>query len=207
MTPHVIERTRVPRWVYGAVAAWLVVTATCLALVWRYKAKPGEAAVAPAHWPEATTIKRVSNLPTLVMFAHPECPCTKASLAELEGVMARVGGKVSATVVFVRPPGVDVGWEVTDLWRRAEAIPGISVQTDIDGVEAERFGVRTSGQVLLYDASGALSFFGGITDARGHVGDNVGRERLLSFIESHAADSPTAHVYGCELLGQARRQP
>jgi hypothetical protein len=141
------------------------------------------------------------------MFAHPECPCTKASLDELSAVMTRITGQASVWVVFVRPPGVDDRWEDTELRRRAEAIAGVSVRTDLDGVEAERFGARVSGQVLVYDASGDLGFAGGITGSRGHVGDNIGRQRLLSFIESHTADAPTAHVYGCELLGQARRSP
>jgi hypothetical protein len=205
MAEHV-EQIR-PRWVYPVVAAWLVATTVCFALVWRYKARPGEPAAAPAHWPERSAIPHGAELPTLVMFAHPECPCTKASLEELSAVMARVAGKVSASVVLVRPPGVDDGWEDTELRRRAESIPGISVRVDIDGVEAARFGARVSGQVLLYDASGALRFAGGITQARGHIGDNVGSQRLLSLIESHAADAPTSHVFGCELLGEARREP
>jgi hypothetical protein len=200
-------QSRPQRWIYSAVAVWLVVTTACMALLWRYKARPGAPAAAPSHWPERSTIPRSADRQTLVMFAHPECPCTKASLEELSAVMTRVGGNVRAWVLLVRPPGVDEGWENTELRRRAEAIPGISVRTDIDGVEAARFGARVSGQVLLYDASGALSFAGGITDSRGHVGDNVGRQRLISFIESHTADAPTAHVFGCELLGQARRKP
>ena len=200
-----ITRSRPRRWVYAAVAAWLVATTACMALLWRYKARPGEPAAAPAHWPERSAIPRIANLPTLVMFAHPGCPCTKASLEELDAVMARVSGKVNAWVMIVQPPGVEPGWDDGELRQQAQAIRGVTVRTDVDGAEAVRFGAHVSGQVLLYDADGALRFAGGITAARGHEGDNVGRERVLSWIESHTADAPTAHVYGCDLLGETRR--
>jgi hypothetical protein len=176
-----------------------------MALLWRYKARPGAPAEAPTRWPDASAIPHVSGVPTLVMFAHPECPCTKASLEELAIVMSRVAGKVTATVLFVRPPGAGPGWEDTDIRRRADAISGVTVRVDLGGVESERFGAKTSGQVVLYDGTGALRFAGGITGVRGHVGDNIGQQRLLSWIESSAADAPSANVYGCELFGDARR--
>ncbi len=50
------------------------------------------------------------------------------------------------------------GWEKTDLWRTASALPNVTVVRDDDGREAERFGAATSGQTLLYDARGELIF-------------------------------------------------
>lgn len=205
MAEHVLDRASAPRWIYGIVAAWLVATTAGMALMWRYKARPGEPAAAPAHWPDRSTISRVAGLPTLVMFAHPECPCTKASLEELSAVMGRASGKVTAWVVFVRPPGAHDDWEDTGLRRRAESIAGVSIRTDVDGIEAERFGAHVSGQVVLYDAAGVLRFAGGVTGSRGHVGDNLGRQRVLSVIETQTVDAPTTYVYGCELSGEARR--
>src|SRR5262249_10627166 len=139
------------RWVYAAAAAWLVVTTTCMVLVWRYKARPGDPADAPRQWPATGMIARDVALATLVMFAHPECPCTAASLEELAAVMSRVGGRVTAWVVFVRPHEVGEQWNDTSTRRRAEQLPGVSVMIDDDGREAARFGARVSGQVLLYD--------------------------------------------------------
>lgn len=187
-----------------AVAAWGIAVAAGLVLFWRYKAAPGTPADAPAQWPAVTEISRSSARPTLVMFAHPECPCTKASLEELAVVMSRAHGKVDAWVLFLRPHGVPAGWEDTDTRRRAEQIAGVQVRIDVDGRIADQFGVRVSGQVLLYDATGSLRFAGGITGVRGHVGDNAGRQRLLSLIEQDTADAPTAHVFGCELFSRGR---
>jgi hypothetical protein len=193
------------RWLKVAVAAWLLAVITCMALLWRYKSRPGAPAEAPARWPAGSTILHVSGVPTLVMFAHPECPCTKASLEELAVVMARTTGKVTATVLFVRPRGAGPGWEDTDIRRRADAISGLNVRADLGGVEADRFGAKTSGQVVFYDDTDTLRFAGGITGVRGHVGDNIGRQRLLTSIEEGAADAPNANVFGCELFGDTGR--
>ncbi len=43
-------------------------------------------------------------------------------------------------------------------------------------------GSSTSGQVLLYDPSGRLAFSGGITAARGHVGDNAGSDAIVGLV-------------------------
>ncbi len=120
---------------------------------------------------------------TLVMFAHPQCPCTRASLAELERIISKSQGTVTPWIVFYKPSHTDDGWERTDLWRTAAAIPGAHVISDPDGAEARHFHVATSGQTLLYDAEGRLLFSGGITAARGHEGDNLGKNRSDRLVE------------------------
>jgi hypothetical protein len=88
------------------------------------------------------------------------------------------------------------------LWRDAAAIPGVHPIEDIDGGEIRKFGAATSGQVLLYDASGRLQFNGGITASRGHAGDNDGRDAVASLLRSGRAPLHTAFVFGCSLLGE-----
>src|SRR5262249_44484237 len=58
---------------------WLVATASGMSLVWDYEYSPGDPAVAPARWPEASLLERTPGRATLVMMAHPHCPCTRAS--------------------------------------------------------------------------------------------------------------------------------
>ena len=48
---------------------------------------------------------------------------------------------------------------------------------------------KTSGQVVVYDAKGALLFSGGITAARGHMGDNAGRDRITALLRGDTAAS------------------
>jgi hypothetical protein len=131
------------------------------------------------------------------MVVHPRCPCSRASITELNVLMGRARDRLEAWVVFVKPNGVAEDFTATDLFRRASEIPGVSIHIDEGGVEAKRFRVATSGQALLYDRSGRLAFNGGITDSRGHEGDNDGLERLLALAMNDAQGSSSSAVYGC----------
>ena len=133
------------------------------------------------------------------MLAHPQCPCTRASVAELAQVMARVQGKVRAYVLFYTPPESSVEWQDTDLRRSAAQIPGVTVLSDIDGAEGQRFGAETSGHTFLFDSKGHLLFNGGITASRGHSGDNAGESALISLINDHKTDRAETFVFGCAL--------
>src|ERR1700722_10952551 len=81
-------------------AVWLCVIGTGMAALWKYESLPGARLAVPASWPSGSHISRVSGVATLVMFAHPRCPCTRASIGELEKLMAQSHGLVRAHVVF-----------------------------------------------------------------------------------------------------------
>jgi hypothetical protein len=135
----------------------------------------------------------------LVMFVHPRCPCTRASLSELNAIANIAGSRVSTAVVFLRPEGMPGGWERTDSWSSAARIPGATLLSDHGGIEAARFGADTSGYVVLYDPEGRLLFSGGITGSRGQAGDNWGRRQVLSLVMEHRTDRLAHAVYGCPL--------
>lgn len=166
----------------------------------KYEFWPGVASTA-VKWPEGAAAVRASDRPTLVVFAHPQCPCTRATIAELELVMGQCSDRIAARVFFFKPGGVSSDWAKTDLWQAAEAISGVSVVADVDGIEARRFGSVTSGQALLFSADGRLIFSGGITAARGHVGDNDGRSAVVSLAQSGSAERAATPVFGCSLTG------
>lgn len=166
-----------------------------------YSNAPGDAGAPPARWPEESRIPLDPGKPTLVFLAHPRCPCTRASLGELELLLAEAQGLVSAHVVFIRPAGTAEAWAETDLWRAAEAIPGVSIYRDDSGVETRRFGSETSGETLLYEPDGHLAFQGGITVARGHSGDNPGRDTLLALLRDGTAQRRETPVFGCRMFG------
>ncbi|MBN8229747.1 RedB protein [Corallococcus macrosporus] len=185
-------------WLVLAGALWLGGIGTGVAALARYSLTPGAAPVPTVTWPEGTRLSRLAGRPVLVMLAHPKCTCTRASLAELAEVMAHARGRADAYVLFLRPEGLEDGWEQGDLWRTAASIPGVTVLRDPDGVEAKRFGATTSGHVVLYGADGRLRFSGGITVARGHVGDSPGREALERVLLEDGEGGGTP-VYGCAL--------
>ena len=179
---------------------WVLFVAIGFLMLAEEEFTPLEAGPQVALFPRNSALQLVSDKPTLVLFAHPHCPCTRASLHELDGLLAQTQNRVSAIVVFTIPDGVPAGWEQGDLWNSATTIPGLHVIRDPGGREAHRFDVEGSGHVLLYASSGKLLFSGGITASRGHEGDNVGRSAVVSFIlEGHASVSQTP-VFGCSLL-------
>jgi hypothetical protein len=178
---------------------WLATVAYGLSVFLNYDNKPGNVGTTPQSWPGAN-FERATDRPTLVMVAHPRCPCTRASVGELAQIMARVQGKVVAYVLFVQPSNSGADWEETDLRRSAEKIPSVTVLSDIDGVEASRFGAETSGHTFLFGADGRLLFSGGITKSRGHAGGNAGESAIVSLVNNHPADRNSTFVFGCALV-------
>lgn len=179
--------------------AWLFVVVAGLAGMAVHANRPGRPAAAPATWPTSSRLSRDVARPTLVMLVHPQCDCTRASLAELGKLMTHAGARVRAYVVEMRPVGMPTDWDDTGLRRTAASIPGVTVVVDDDGREVERFGAETSGQTLLYSAEGHLLFSGGTTAARGHEGDSAGVAAMLAFIGGDAGAPTSAPVFGCEL--------
>jgi hypothetical protein len=133
------------------------------------------------------------------MLVHPECSCTLASLDELGVIMSRMRGKVSGWVLFAMASQTRERAEDGASWSKAEHIPGVRLLRDPQAREAARFGALTSGHTVVYDQTGRLIFSGGITGARGHEGDNPGREILLAALGSGADRSSKYRVYGCPL--------
>ena len=196
--PSPRHRTRV--WLWAATLVWFCGVGSGLWVLWAYENGPGVAAQAPPHWPIGTSLARATDGPTLLFVAHPQCTCTQASLDELAEILARAPKRTRTYVLFLRPSTVDASWEQTDLWRRASALPNVSVLRDADGREAKRFGVETSGQALLFDREGTLIFSGGITGSRGHRGENAGETALVSLLTRGDSDRRASNVFGCPLF-------
>lgn len=190
---------RIPLSLILASSLWLVVIVVGSLALSRYKNTPSPEERAPPEWPVASRLRHAGQLPTLLLFAHPRCSCTQATVGELERLMARSQGLVSTHVVFYRPVGSTPDWARGKLWDAAAAIPGVRVQDDEGGREALLFHAGTSGHAVLYDPSGRLSFDGGITAARGHAGDSAGLSALMSLLHHGAAEQPFTSVFGCLL--------
>ena len=179
---------------------WLLVISIGLWMLWGYENTPGKAAEPPREWPADSKILPARDHATLVMLAHPHCPCTRATIGELASIMAHSQGRLTAYVLFLKPTGFSEEWEKSDLWQSAASIPGVTAVIDDEGAEANRFHAATSGQTVLYDAGGRLLFSGGITASRGHYGDNAGQSAIVSLVNSGAADLTETSVFGCPLF-------
>ncbi len=180
---------------------WLACVALGMRFLLNYDHTPGRVSAVPDEFPERSTVLAATDRPTLVMLAHPRCPCTRASIGELAQIMAELHGQAKAYVVFAKPADSGADWNDTELWRRVAEIPGVTPVGDDDGREARRFGVETSGHTLLFAANGRLLFSGGITQSRGHAGGNAGESAIVSLVKYQRADRMQTPVFGCSLVG------
>ena len=187
---------------WGAIVlAWIGAVTIGMRVLLAYEYTPGPAATAPEAWPQSARVPAPRLRPALVLLMHPQCSCSRATVGELARLMAHVHGRVDAYVLMLDPfGGRNDTWAQSDLWTAASAIPGVRVMLDRDGADARRFGASTSGQALLYDVAGRLRFNGGITDARGHEGDNAGRASLESIVLDGNAATGRTSVFGCGLF-------
>jgi hypothetical protein len=183
----------------AAVLVWLLVLSSGFGSLIAYQMRAGAPAVAPGAWPTATGLRLDPQRVNLVMFAHPKCPCTDASLEELKIVLTRGRGRISPTICFFDPAGMPTDWAQTRLFRDAKGIPGLNVVVDLNGAIAAKFGAMTSGQVLVYDGEGRRLFAGGITGSRGHSGENRGRALVLALASGDSSEAEQTPVYGCAL--------
>ena len=143
----------------------------------------GEMALDPAH--------------TLYFFLHPECSCSRASLAEAEKVLLSLPDVSSVrleAIVYTSPEVAyqedgrfsgDLDWKIT---------------LDEEGAIASRFGIEASGHVVVADYQGQILFTGGVTASRGHRGANA-HSVLLNEALNNVAPQKRAPiqtpVYGC----------
>jgi hypothetical protein len=153
----------------------------------------------PPAFPPESHIKRDVQRSTLIFFAHPKCPCTRASLRQLARLMNDADGKLQAYVVFIKPKDESQEWTETDLRVNAEAIPNVRVLIDEEERETKIFNAQTSGLILLYDRDGNLRFDGGITASRGHEGDNAGSRAIFEILTEEAVKRAETAVFGCPL--------
>lgn len=183
-----------------AVCAWLIAAGLGSAKLLNYETAPGPDRDAPARWPHGSHVARSGAMPTLLMFIHPECPCSRASLGELARLLAQCPARARVCVLMLDVDGLPRDATETPLWHDAAAIPGVTVLRDTGGAAARAFHGATSGLTLLYGASGELLFAGGITATRGHAGDNAGRSALRALLQGAAPEHTVTPVFGCPLF-------
>jgi hypothetical protein len=183
---------------------WVTCLVAGLAFALRYAADPGASARAPATMGAAGVASTGSPWPAdkfrLLVFLHPQCPCSRATVGELDRIVARAGSRACIRAFFLSDPARDEAWTKSATWRSAAAIPGVEVIADPSGLAAQAYGARTSGETLLYSPAGELVFHGGITAARGHAGQNAGSDTIVAVLRGERALIAVAPVFGCALF-------
>jgi hypothetical protein len=185
------------------VPTWFVAV-ICMAIVFAvHETKPGLADVSRIQELSPVSFAVPGFTPKLLIFLHPECPCSAASVENLARIMARCQRRVDAEIFIYQPSNQPDSWSRTSVWESARNIPGVSVHFDKDAHLAKAYGAATSGQTLLFDEAGRLIFAGGITPTRAHSGDSEGADAIVALVLGFArphASLWTTPVYGCEIF-------
>lgn len=186
--------------IFLLVVLWLTAAVSGTVYLNRFEITPAERSPSyPSVFPPESRLELDPLRPTLIFFAHPKCPCTRASLHELARLMANIDGKVTAYVVFIKPAGASEDWADTPLRAEAEAMLNVQVIIDGENRESNIFNAQTSGLTLLYGRDRNLRFNGGITAARGHEGDNAGSRKIFDIVTSVDDMTGESLVFGCPL--------
>jgi hypothetical protein len=185
-------------------SSWLVAVGLGLWVLFDYQMTPASVAAVPRRWPTGTTLRLDPEKPTLVMFVHPHCPCSRASLHELQVLVTHCGQQLRSIVVFSKPKGSPSDWTNTDLWNTARSTPGVTCVAEADGRETSLFHAQVSGETMLYDSAGRLLCHGGLTVSRGHEGDNPGRLAIEKFLAGDSLALRDTPVFGCRLQDVSR---
>ena len=177
--------------------AWGLSVLVGLGMMVRYQVTPGRAANAPASLSLPVTTVRGQ----LLVFLHPQCECSLATVDELQHLMTATRGALSAKLYFYKPSSESDSWcRNTRLWDTAKLIPSASLLIDTDAKFAKAYGSRCSGQVLLYStASRKLVFAGGLTESRGHEGGSAGGDAISEFARTGNCPTSKTDVFGCAI--------
>lgn len=161
-----------------------------------YAATAGKPATPPKQI-QLTPFSQVSSNEQLLVFLHPHCSCSQATLHELDRVLASVAHKPDVHIFFADVREHD-SIKTSALWQQAQLIDDAKISIDENDL-AQQLSVHTSGGMLLYNMDGKLLFNGGITASRGHEGDNAGKAQLVNALKTSLDTSSQAAVFGCAL--------
>ena len=177
---------------------WCLVTATGFGFVFVYDQTPGQVAEpqpltkVDLHWSSPAPFR-------LVMGMHPMCPCTRASVDELQRLLLDSQGAIECQVLSFEPASNPEKFRDAKLNRQVELLPNTTLVPDPDGEMAAQLGMHTSGAVVLYDRWGTPMFYGGVTGSRGHVGLSPGGKALLDMVQGSSPATRRTPIYGCPI--------
>lgn len=203
-----------------AVIIWLALSICTMTSFWAYEATPGTPPAVAECAPAESSILLASEHSTLVVFIHPKCVCTNATLLELRRIWNQFDSTVQPKCIFAlrQPADRRSAWIETSIERMCRDFPEATVLYDYGGLEAKRHGITTSGTCILYASNGHRIFCGGITASRGHQGPAYGQDLLLermktfsSNSELHCSNQPGLNhdvcpAFGCPLFSYHERE-
>ena len=197
---------------HAVACVWVVMTLAGLMALWNYSYSKAGPVEFFERWPSDSRIPRPHGTSNLVVFIHPRCPCSIATLVELARIQNDLNhhAKVNISVVMWQPVH-GMLWSESAAHSVCRNITSATVINDRGGIEAKRFTATASGTCFLFDEDGRLQFCGGLTQSRGHVGESLESNILLKVTQqgrqSIVTELPVSTpVYGCSLFASSEQQ-
>ena len=184
------------------IALWSVAVGSGLLVLTNYSVAPGVMEPGKADWPQDTQLQLKPSGHTMLVFLHPHCPCSHATVNELSRLLADTQQQVHAQAVFFGPENRSETWSRTRLWHNARRATGVDPVVDVGAVESDRFGAISSGHVCLYSSSGERLFHGGITSSRGHECSNLATRSLTQILRCQQLVEGRFPVFGCKIANE-----
>jgi len=178
---------------------WSVVLFGGLAAFSIYQTRQGTRGTIPAHWPADSRIDRTAGHSTLLVFLHPNCPCSMASVHSLQRCLRAIPPEGRPRTVFVMRPAARDDWRARKLRATAAETPDGSFYQDDGEKEIARFGANVSGHLLLFGAGGDLLFDGGVTPERGQEEESMASDHFREVLTGMSRSPVRTAVFGCAL--------
>jgi hypothetical protein len=190
-------------WLALSLLLWMAMVVGGFAQLLRYEGQPGtttaQTSAGPETFPATCLLEFNPRGQTLLMFAHPHCACSRASLSELAAILVECPDLQPVQIVFPVPAGATAAWKQGKIAQEAATLAGVRIVWDQDEELARLFQAKTSGHVLLFAANGTRLFSGGITGTRGHAGWNAGRGAIVALHKNQPGVRSSTPVFGCQL--------
>lgn len=186
-------------WLPFVLGAWCVAVSYCWGRLAHYGLSPGSLRCPPRLDQLDVPIARSGNSHLLVMALHPKCPCSRASIGELEKLLSRFHDQLTCALLIYRPVNAPDDWLQTDLAVSARRLPRTRTYTDVGGRMSDKLGMYTSGSTVLYSPASEPEYWGGITAARGHSGDNPGSDAIAAVLRGYPTVVASQPVFGCQI--------
>ncbi len=184
------------------ISFWAVIIALGMLQFYRYETREGAKEVSNKSWPEGTSLSYSKSKFSWVMGIHPKCPCSLATVGNLERLFRYIEEPFHITALVRQDPLSDES--KSKVVRRLSKLPQVSIFFDERGETAAKFGMLTSGDSRIYNRSGELIFAGGITINRSHEGWSPGASLILEQMSKGSKKSVELPVFGCNIQDRIR---
>jgi hypothetical protein len=185
---------------------WLLSALAAFSYINRYSTRPG----AVGELPPRSEIQRIlsnNDQTSIILFVHPKCVCSDATVDELKDLLSQFEKKQQPQVYvqFYYPADKTPEWaKESDLYKKLSLFKDWHLRLDQAGGQAFAWGAMTSGYAIMVNKQGNVIFNGGLTVTRGHRGENIGKSGLkkaISFYSELSPDTPLqGPTFGCSLF-------